>query len=129
MIPARIASTSSADSSARSTHLGHANRCSSSGAVSLRLSPCKMRSLPALESERLEGHLLICSECRDRLTGTDEYVGAMKAAAGEDKGRGTGEEGAVAVAGMRHTTGLVPIQLRGAVCVQRPIWSALALEC
>jgi hypothetical protein len=50
-----------------------------------------MRSLPALESERLEGHLLICSECRDRLTATDEYVAAMKAAAGKIRESGTGE--------------------------------------
>ena len=39
-----------------------------------------MRSLPAPESDRLEEHLLVCQSCRDRLTATDEYVAAMKAA-------------------------------------------------
>ena len=50
-----------------------------------------MRSLPARDSERLEEHLLICHRCQDRLRETDEYVAAMKAAAGkirqEDQGR------------------------------------------
>jgi anti-sigma factor RsiW len=40
-----------------------------------------MRTLPAAQSERLEEHLLICSECRDRLQTMDEYVAAMKSAA------------------------------------------------
>jgi predicted anti-sigma-YlaC factor YlaD len=40
-----------------------------------------MRTLPALESERLEEHLLICSACRDRLEAMDEYVAAMRLAA------------------------------------------------
>jgi anti-sigma factor RsiW len=35
-----------------------------------------MPTLPAPESERLEEHLLTCSECRDRLESTDEYVAA-----------------------------------------------------
>jgi hypothetical protein len=42
-----------------------------------------MRSLPAPESVRLEEHLLICHPCQDRLRETDEYVAAMKAAAGK----------------------------------------------
>jgi uncharacterized protein with PIN domain len=40
-----------------------------------------MRTLPATEVESLEEHFLICSECRDRLQATDEYVAAMRAAA------------------------------------------------
>jgi predicted anti-sigma-YlaC factor YlaD len=40
-----------------------------------------IRTLPAPESECLEEHLLICSECRDRLESTDEYVAAMRSAA------------------------------------------------
>ena len=40
-----------------------------------------MRTLPAAELDRLEEHLLICAECRDRLQSTDEFVAAMKAAA------------------------------------------------
>jgi hypothetical protein len=47
-------------------------------------------TLPAPESERLEEHLLICSECLDRLNATDEYVAAMKAAGKIRKG-GKGE--------------------------------------
>jgi anti-sigma factor RsiW len=42
-----------------------------------------MRTLTAPESDRLEEHLLICSACRDRIDATDEYVAAMKAAAGK----------------------------------------------
>ena len=44
-----------------------------------------MRSLPAAESEPLEDHLLNCAECRERLPSTDEYVAAMKAAAGTNR--------------------------------------------
>jgi len=33
-----------------------------------------LRTLPAPESERLEEHFLICSECRDRLESTDEWA-------------------------------------------------------
>jgi hypothetical protein len=40
-----------------------------------------MRTLPAPESDHLEEHLLICEDCQDRLTATDEYVVAMKAEA------------------------------------------------
>ena len=42
-----------------------------------------MRTLPAPESDELEEHPLFCSACRDRLTATDQYVVAMRAAAGE----------------------------------------------
>jgi predicted anti-sigma-YlaC factor YlaD len=49
------------------------------------------RTLPAPGSDRLEEHLLICSECRDRLESTDQYVMAMKAAAGKIRESGTGE--------------------------------------
>ena len=42
-----------------------------------------MRTLPEQEIGPLEEHLLICSACRDRLQGTDEYVAAMRAAAGK----------------------------------------------
>jgi len=40
-----------------------------------------MRTLSTPKVESLEEHLLICAECRDRLTAADEYVMAMKAAA------------------------------------------------
>lgn len=39
-----------------------------------------MGSLP-LEVGRVEEHLLICSECRERLKAADEYVAAMRMAA------------------------------------------------
>ena len=48
------------------------------------------RTLPAPEVESLEAHLLICAECRERLTAANEYVAAMRAAAKFRKG-GTGE--------------------------------------
>ena len=47
-------------------------------AAEIRL-PLFLREGAAVEF--LEEHLLICSECRDRLLTTDEYVAAMKAAA------------------------------------------------
>jgi uncharacterized CHY-type Zn-finger protein len=47
-------------------------------------------TLPAPEVESLEAHLLICAECRERLTAANEYVAAMRAAAKFRKG-GTGE--------------------------------------
>jgi anti-sigma factor RsiW len=50
-----------------------------------------MRTLPATESDRLEEHLLICAECRDRLEATDECVATMKAAAAKIREIGTGE--------------------------------------
>lgn len=50
-----------------------------------------MRSLPAPESDRLEEHLLVCAECRDRLKATDEYVAAMRSAAGKIRKGGKGE--------------------------------------
>jgi hypothetical protein len=37
-----------------------------------------MRTLPVSACATLEEHLLICSECRDRLESTDQYVMAMK---------------------------------------------------
>lgn len=40
-----------------------------------------MRTLPESACAALEEHLFVCSECRDRLTATDEYVVAIKAAA------------------------------------------------
>ena len=43
------------------------------------------RTLPATELDRLEEHLLICSACRDRLQTTDEYVMAMRSAAGKTR--------------------------------------------
>jgi hypothetical protein len=39
----------------------------------------------------LEEHLLICAECRVRLTAADEYVVAMKAAAAKFREGGTDE--------------------------------------
>ena len=50
-----------------------------------------MWTLPAPESERLEEHLLICAECRNRLEFTDQYVAAIKAAAGKIRESGKGE--------------------------------------
>jgi uncharacterized CHY-type Zn-finger protein len=50
-----------------------------------------MRTLPALEVESLEEHLLICAECRDRLTAADDYVAAMEAAAAKIRAGGSGE--------------------------------------
>jgi hypothetical protein len=41
-----------------------------------------MRTLPeSAELGRLEEHLLICSECRNRLQMMDDYVAAMRSAA------------------------------------------------
>lgn len=49
-----------------------------------------MRTLPAAaELERLEEHLLICSECRNRLQMMDDYVAAMRSAAAKLRGGGT----------------------------------------
>jgi predicted anti-sigma-YlaC factor YlaD len=53
--------------------------------------PALEGGLPAPESDRLEEHLLVCQSCRDRLTAADEYVAAMKAAAGKIRQSGTGE--------------------------------------
>jgi hypothetical protein len=51
-----------------------------------------MRTLPDSEAGPMEEHLLICcSECRDRLRATDQYVAAMKTAAGKIRQSGTGE--------------------------------------
>lgn len=49
-----------------------------------------MRTLPAPESDHVEEHLLICQSCRDRLQATDDYVAAMKSAAGKIR---VGEKG------------------------------------
>ena len=49
-----------------------------------------MRTLPAPEVESLEEHLLICSECRDRLESTEQYVAAMRAAAAKIRRGGKG---------------------------------------
>jgi predicted anti-sigma-YlaC factor YlaD len=38
-----------------------------------------MRALPRVEIELVEEHMLVCSECRDRLQSMDEYVAAMRA--------------------------------------------------
>ena len=50
-----------------------------------------MQTLPDSETGPLEEHLLICAECRDRLESTDEYVAAMKVAAGKIRQSGKGE--------------------------------------
>ena len=42
-----------------------------------------MESLRGSESEPLEEHLLICSECQERLDGAIEFVTAMRGAAAE----------------------------------------------
>jgi predicted anti-sigma-YlaC factor YlaD len=44
-----------------------------------------------LRAGHLEEHLLICSECRDHLKATDEYVAAMRSAAAKIRESGTGE--------------------------------------
>ena len=48
-------------------------------------------SLPEAELAPLEEHLLICSECRDRLEATEQYVMAMLAAAAHIRNIGTGK--------------------------------------
>jgi hypothetical protein len=48
-------------------------------------------TLPKADLERLEDHLLICSECGDRLDQTKRYVAAIRAAAARIRERGTGE--------------------------------------
>lgn len=50
-----------------------------------------MRTLPESACAALEEHLLMCSDCRDRLEPTDEYVAAMKAAAAKIREFGEGE--------------------------------------
>ena len=48
-----------------------------------------MRTLPeAAKLGRLEEHLLICSECRNRLHLMDEYVAAMRSAAAKFRSGG-----------------------------------------
>lgn len=39
-----------------------------------------MGTLPPLEVDHVDEHLLICSECQDWLRATDEYVAAMRRA-------------------------------------------------
>lgn len=36
--------------------------------------------LPESAAAPIEEHLLVCTQCRERLVGWDEYVGAMRAA-------------------------------------------------
>jgi hypothetical protein len=50
-----------------------------------------MRTIPESACATLEEHLLICEDCRDRLEATDEYVAAIRAAAGKIRESGTGE--------------------------------------
>lgn len=42
-----------------------------------------MRTLPADDLKRLAAHVRICSECRDRLEQTEQFVAAMRAAAAQ----------------------------------------------
>jgi anti-sigma factor RsiW len=55
-----------------------------------------MRTLPDAELDRLEEHLLVCADCRDRLTRTDVLVAAMRSAAAkireQDREGNGGEE-------------------------------------
>jgi hypothetical protein len=50
-----------------------------------------MRTMPEAELDHLEGHLLVCSECRDRLVETEQYVTAIRAAAARLRDSGTAE--------------------------------------
>jgi len=50
-----------------------------------------MGTLPTAGLEQLEGHLLICLECRQRLEGAEGFVRAMRAAAATIRGIGTDE--------------------------------------
>ena len=50
-----------------------------------------MRTLPDSEWDRIEEHLLVCAECRNRLTATDAFVVAMRGAAAKIKESGSGE--------------------------------------
>ena len=60
-------------------------------ATDVTLERYAMRTLPATEVESLEEHFLICSECRDRLQATDQYVAALRSAAGKIRESETGE--------------------------------------
>jgi hypothetical protein len=42
-----------------------------------------MNALAEMDMQRVEEHLLVCAECRERLNSTDEYVDAMRAATKE----------------------------------------------
>jgi anti-sigma factor RsiW len=44
-----------------------------------------MQTLPESACLTLEEHLLICPECRERLTAMDEYLAAMRSAAKQIK--------------------------------------------
>ena len=50
-----------------------------------------METLPAAEPARIEEHLLICDECRQRLIEVEQYIAAMRAAAASLGGSGAGE--------------------------------------
>jgi hypothetical protein len=50
-----------------------------------------MQTLPESVCLTLEEHLLICPDCRERLTATDEYVAAMRSAAEKINDGGTGD--------------------------------------
>ena len=42
-----------------------------------------MGTLPEEERDRFEEHLLICEFCRNRVEKSDDYIAAMREAAGE----------------------------------------------
>ena len=50
-----------------------------------------MRTMPEADLDHLDGHLLICSECRDRLVETEQYVAAIRAAAVRLRESGTAQ--------------------------------------
>jgi hypothetical protein len=64
-----------------------------------------MRTLPDAESEPLKQHFLVCSECRDRLTATDEYLAAMRSAAAEIRAQGREPDGVEESVGGSHHHG------------------------
>jgi hypothetical protein len=47
-----------------------------------------MWTLPESEAAPLENHLLVCRKCRDRLESTEQYVAAMRSAAGKFRENG-----------------------------------------
>lgn len=49
-----------------------------------------MQTLPESEAGPLEGHLLVCGDCRERLQTMDEYLAAMRSAAAKIRERGKG---------------------------------------
>jgi len=54
---------------------------------------CAMKTLPELEIEPLEVHLLVCPGCQDRLKHLDEFLAALRAAARKIAQETPGEEG------------------------------------